>query len=158
MTVVTRTLAATPARTASETWEQIVGLISEAGSPSRRELDSVSGIAASVIAEETPSQAPIVVAGNGPRLRVYCVYGEDAVLGEGCDENSLSWNPTEGDWKLYLPCPKEDLGWVGEALKRKSNHVVPYDLNKDLPRDEASEDAKRAASSLSVNLEEFLKK
>lgn len=158
MTVIVRTFAATPAKTASETWERIVELISDVSSASRKELDSVAGITASVIAEETPSQTPIVVAGNGPRLRVYCVYGEDAVLGEGCDEDSLSWNPTEGDWRLYLPCPKEDLGWIGEALKHKSSRIVPYDLNQDLPNDETSGDAKRAANSLSVNVKEFLKK
>ena len=35
--------------------------------------------------------SPVVVHGVGPRLRVYCVYDEDAILEEGVSEEPLAW-------------------------------------------------------------------
>jgi hypothetical protein len=45
--------------------------------PARNELKKVSGVAASIIAAESPAQHAIVhVTAGGLRVRVYCVYGD----------------------------------------------------------------------------------
>lgn len=158
MTLIARQLASTPARTAGETWQLIVELISKAHSASRAELEAVAGVAASIIADETPKETPIVVAGNGPRLRVYCVYGEDAVVGDDCDESALAWNPTEGEWRLFLPCPEEDVEWIRKALEDRSKRVFAYDAATGAIPEEDVQGSPNERAVFSVNLEEFLKK
>ncbi len=158
MTIVARRIASTPVRTAAETWNRIVTLISNATSLGRQELDAVGGIAASVIADEIPKEAPVVVTGNGPRLRVYCVYGEDAVIGDDCDEAELSWIPAEGEWRLFLPCAKEDLEWIRNALQQRSTRIVAYDAKKGTIPSPESESEGRVPTTISVNVTEFLKK
>src|SRR5207245_209921 len=100
MSTVARRVRATPERSAIYAWKFIQRLISEVGSDARKELDRVAGVAASLIADEAPKDHPIVVSGSGPRLRVYCLYGEDAVTGDGNNEESLTRNPTAGDWRM----------------------------------------------------------
>jgi hypothetical protein len=158
MTVIARQIAATPARTAGETWKRIVELITEPEGSFRAELEAVAGVAACIIADESPKESPIVIAGNGPRLRVYCVYGEDAVTGDDCDESPLTWNPTEGEWRLFLPCPKEDLEWVRSTLDHQSKRICAYDAAKGIPAEEEVQSSSPARASFVVNVEEFLKK
>jgi len=157
MTVIARRFASTPARSAGETWERIVALISCAGSEPRGELEAVAGIAASIIADETPRESPIVVTGEGPRLRVYCVYGEDAIVGDDCDESALTCNPTEGEWCLFLPCSAEDMDWVKRALEQGSTRVRAYDAEKGIPETGSGKTSGDRAT-FSVNIEEFFKK
>jgi hypothetical protein len=158
MTVVARRFASTPARTAAETWEQITDLIAGVGSTARQDLQAVGGVAASIIADEIPQQAPIVVMGNGPRLRVYCVYGDSAVTGDDCDEQELAWTPTESDWKMFLPCAEEDLEWVRNALQSRSKKVFAYEAEKGVIPELESETEGSSNAILSVNIKEFLRK
>lgn len=117
MTIVSRTFASVPARSAQGTWDAIVDLIvPSSASPARRELGEVAGVACSIIAGEM--RAPIVVYGAGPRLRIYCVYGDDAIEGSAVDEEPLSFIPTDGEWRMSLPCPAEELPWVRRNLAR----------------------------------------
>jgi hypothetical protein len=103
MTVVARTFCSIPKRSALDTWAAIVDLLApRAGSDSRRELDSVAGIASSLITREAMT-APIVVYGCGPRVRIYCVYNEDAITGDAASENKLAFDATDGDWHMSLP-------------------------------------------------------
>jgi len=158
MTIVARTIAATPAKTASEVWTVVVELIAAQSPEAAAELSRISGFAASIIADEVPAKSPIVVAGCGPRLRIYCAYGTPAIQGEDCDETSLSWNPTNPGWSLYLPCEKEDLNWLQSALKTRASHIFAYDASGAVP-DEAPDNARSTnTSNLSVNLGGFLKK
>lgn len=158
MTIVARRFASTPARTSGETWERIVSVISKSESQARRELEAVAGVAASIIADEIPKDVPIVILGNGPRLRVYCAYGEDAVIADDCDESELAWNPTEGDWRMFLPCAAEDMDWVRDALAHRSTRIRPYEAEGgSIPEsDSVGERVEQAA--FSVNIKEFLKK
>lgn len=158
MTVIARRFASTPARTATETWSGIVELISKGGSQGRNDLIAVSGIAACVIAGEIPSDVPIVLTGSGPRLRIYCAYGGDAVLGEECDESSLTWNPTDGAWKMYLPCEKEDLDWIVRTLRSQSARVFAYDIKEGIADETGSSTLKALGTRFRVNIEGFLKK
>jgi hypothetical protein len=132
-------------------------MISIAGSSARTELASVTGIGSCLIAEETPKDDPIVVFGNGPRLRIYCLYGEDAVVGDDKDESDLSWNPTEGDWKMRLPCGSEDLEWIQKALSTLSSRITAYDPEvEEEEQDSQSNTATR--QQLTINTEVFKSK
>ena len=97
-TVIVRRVVATPGRPAATAWQVIAELAAAEGSAAREELDAVAGIAISLIAAESMRDSPIVVYGVGSRLRVYCLYDDDAILGEGSSEDPLAWCPTDGDW------------------------------------------------------------
>ena len=126
MTVVARRVRATPVRTGIETWRFIVDLVASGESEARTQLLAVEGIGACVIAGETPGDAPIVLSGSGPKLRIYCIYGTDAVNGEDSNEDGLSWDPTAGDWTMSLPVCDEDLEWIKAALEGSCSRIVPY--------------------------------
>jgi hypothetical protein len=153
MSTIARRIRATPERPAAEAWEVIVGLISEPGSAATKELDAVSGVASCLIADETPKDSPIVVAGVGPRLRIYCLYEEDAVTGENADESALSWKPTDGNWKMWLPAAREDLDWVQRELAKRGSRIVAYELEKGEPTGDAARGERRGA--IAVNVEAF---
>lgn len=151
MSVTARRIRATPQRSASEVWAIIADLIAAPGAPAREDLAAASGAAASTIADEVPKEAPIVVAGCGPRLRIYCIYGEDAISGEGSNEAVLSWDPTEGDWMMWLPASKEDLDWTKAELEKRTPRITAYDPEAEEPGDKTQ--ASRA--EFSINLETF---
>lgn len=154
MSVIARRIRVTPERSAMEAWSVITGLISAPGSEARRELGAVGGIAACLIADETPRESPIVVTGVGPRLRIYCLYGEDAVIGEDGNESPLTWSPTDGNWKMWLPAFGEDLEWVKREFAKRGPRIVAYELEKGEPEGESARPQKGEAS-LAVNVEAF---
>jgi hypothetical protein len=156
-TVVVRRIAATPARPAAEAWRVIAGLLAPYENAARQELSRVAGVTMSLIAAEAMRHSPIVVHGVGPRLRVYCLYDEEAILGEGASEEPLGWCPTDGEWAMSLPCPPEDLQWVAAALARVSTRVTARDLAEAAPSG-TREQARAANSELGpVDLEAFLR-
>ena len=67
---------------------------------------------------EAPTDDAIVIWGNGPRVRVYCLFGDSAISAEDKNEDALAICPTGGDWSMSLPCPPEDLSWVQEELAK----------------------------------------
>ena len=154
MSVIARRIRATPERSGVEAWAVITDLISQPGTLARKHLDAVNGVAACLISDETPKDSPIVVAGSGPRLRIYCLYGQDAVIGEDAEEGALSWDPTEGDWKLWLPAPREDYDWVSRELAKRGTRIAGYELEKGEPEGDAARPKGRAAN-LSINVEAF---
>lgn len=155
--VIRRTFACTPTRSASETWDLIVSLLApDSGSDAHRELKLVGGVASSALSSEASKEDPIVVCGKGPVVRIYCVFNEDAVTGDGVDESSLAQCPTAGDWNISLPCPKEDLEWTQKKLKSLSKRVTARALGESVDYDSGST-AKAVNAALGINLEEFLK-
>jgi hypothetical protein len=154
MSIVARRVAATPARSAGEAWAVITNILSKEGSAGRRELDAVAGIAASLIADECFRDAPAVVSGNGPQVRTYCVYEEDAVEGNGVKEDALAFDATLGDWAMSLPCHAEDLNWVTDSLSKKSKRITARDLAKD---GEAKSENSASSMTLEIDMEAFLK-
>jgi hypothetical protein len=154
MTVVARRFVSIPERTASATWSAISQLLApDSGSAASAELASVAGIASSLISREAMT-SPVVVWGAGPRVRIYCLYNDDAVEGDDANEAALSFNPTDGDWYMSLPCPAEDLSWVKNALKSK--RVTARDMETLLDSDE-EESSKKSATETVVDLEAFFK-
>ncbi len=103
-------------RLAAATWGAIVNVLVPGETPARATLEGATGVAASLIAAEAWRAVPLVVSGAGPQLRIYCVYGEDAILGEETNEDAVSWSPTDGDWRMEVPCPPDDLDWVTAAF------------------------------------------
>lgn len=130
MTVNARRIASIPRRTATETWRSICDLITESGSEARQELDAITGIASALITEEYTRDAPIIVSGNGPQVRVYTLHGDDAIGADPLDETSLSQTPTKETWRLSLPCGEDDLDEATQATSR-SPHVEVRSLAED---------------------------
>jgi len=154
--VVARRIASTPTRTAAETWDRIVEILApDPKSSARMELAKATGVACASISSEATKDAAIVVWGGGPRVRVYCIFDEDAITSDGVNEEVLAISPTQGDWKMSIPCPPEDLKWSNGKLTSVSTRISARSLEDDV-EDDGSESAS-SARSLSINIEEFLK-
>lgn len=156
-TVVKRIVRGLPHRDSVETWDFIVDLLTQGKSGAKRdELRSVSGVASSILTEMAAKDAAIVVECKGPRTRIYCLYDEDAIDGSDAKEDSLGFDPLEGEWFISLPCPKDDLAWVESALKAKSARITARDMTSKLGP-ESDENSKKASADFSFNTNEFLK-
>jgi hypothetical protein len=156
MTVVSRRVLATPARSASAAWNVIVELVTKPGSAARQELLDIEGVASCLIADESLKADPCVIFGSGPRLRVYCLHDEDAIVGEKASEAALTFTPTEGEWHMSLPCSAEDLAWVEQSLKKRSTHVTAREAGTAVG-DEATSASASAAPAAVINREAFLR-
>lgn len=139
-TVAARAFASVPARPADDTWTAIVTLLTRGASGAKQdELMSVAGTAASLIADRAPEAAAIVVTCDGPRTRIRCIYDEDAIDGSGVNEDTLGFDPLQGDWRISLPCPADDLRWVQANLARQSSRITARDLAEtNKPAEQAS--------------------
>ncbi len=137
--VVSRRFASSPARDASETWHAIVALLLRGRTGGDRdELLAVAGVASSIIADQAPRDAAIVVTCDGPRTRIYCLYDDDAIEGSDADEGALGFDPLQGDWAVSLPCNEEDLGWVRNALRQHSTRITARNKTEALNIEEAA--------------------
>ncbi|CAB3878229.1 hypothetical protein LMG2828_03334 [Achromobacter piechaudii] len=153
-TVVSRTFRSSPHRDALQTWDAIVELLTQGkDGTARSELRAVTGVAASLIADQAPKSAPIVATCDGPRTRIYCLFDEDVIDGDDANEEVLGFEPLKGDWGVSLPCPKEQLGWVQSALKKHSSRIIARDLSQGI----ATQAQADAGQALSLDLGGFLK-
>jgi len=149
-TVVSRTFASTPQRDAAATWHAIVDLLCSASkTDAREELLSVKGVAASIVTDQAPKDSAIVVTCDGPRTRIYCTYDDDAIDGTDLNESSLGFDPLKGDWAISLPCEADDLSWVSNALKAKSQRITARDKSTTT----ASVDKAAANSNLTLTID-----
>lgn len=143
---VRRSISSIPFRSAGETWQVIIDLVTGAGSRDVRQLEDAVGVIGSIITDEHAAEQPIVIEGVGPQLRIYCKYGMKAIEESG-GLDSLGWNPTAGDWTMHLPCDKENIGWVRPALAKTSPRIRVYDLaetaHTDEPRESTTEEKRR---------------
>lgn len=155
-TVASRVVRSLPHRSSSDTWAFIVDLLTQGkDGEAKAELLSVSGIASSVISEQTPKDAAIVVTCEGLRTRIYCLYDDDAIEGGDAKEDALGYEALKGQWAVSLPCSKDDLEWVQRALKVKGSRITARDQAQKL--EEEAETTKAAAGGLTLNVERFLK-
>lgn len=157
MSVVARRIRATPARGASDAWQVIVDLIAPEDGDARRELLSVEGIASAIISTESPNAAAIVVRGQGPRVRVYCLYGDEAVSGDDANEAGLAVCPTDGEWLMSLPADEDDVAWVRDALAKKSTRVTVREKSESVDDEGGSKPNKGTASEATIDTEAFLR-
>src|SRR5688572_9689637 len=100
---IRRDITSIPERSASETWQRIVDLVTGSDSKDGQQLKAAAGVMGSIITDEHPAKRPILLEGVGPQLRIYCRYGMDAVE-DGTAVDALNWNPTAGDWTMHVPC------------------------------------------------------
>lgn len=163
MTVIARSFVSVPQRSASATWDAIVDIIApDAKSPARRELAAIAGAACSCIADGTLADDALVVYGAGPRLRMYALYGDEAIEGDGSNESPLSFVPTNGDWRMSIPCLKEDLAWVQRSLQAASTRVTAHAVGEALAEDEEeareSTSGSGAPASVAVDRDAFFRR
>ena len=129
-TVARRTFRSSPERTTYATWEAISDLLTRSNFAARSELDLVSGVASCIIADRVCKDSPIVIRCDGPQTRIYCLYDDDAIDGAGCNEDSLGFDPLQGDWKISLPCESSDLDWIQTELQKKSGRITARDKSE----------------------------
>jgi hypothetical protein len=140
---IRRDISSIPHRSASETWQRIVDLVTGADSKDVDQLTRAAGVMASIIADEHPAARAIVLEGVGPQLRIYCRYGLKAVE-EGSTVDALTWNPTDGDWTMHVPCDDENITWVRASLEKSSPRIKVFDVTEE----ERADDGDRAASAV----------
>lgn len=157
MSTVRRDFRSVPHRDAAATWSEIVALVTASASSddARNELMSVSGIAASVIADQAAKDSPIVVTCEGPRTRIYCIYDDDSLDESGCNESKLGFDATKGNWQLSLPVHEEDLDWVKSALEKLTTRVVARDASTGIKVEAGEKSA--ASAEVSIDMERFMR-
>ena len=156
-TVIARRVASTPARGAAATWATITELLApSATSAARKELNNVASVACAAIASEATKDAPIVVWGVGPRVRVYCVFDDDVVTGDDINEDPLATCPTNGEWQMSIPCASEDVEWSQRKLRSVSTRISARAPNENVETGKDTS-ASKAGRSMAINAEEFLK-
>lgn len=157
MSTVRRDIRSVPCRDATATWLEIIDLITASAETedARNELLRVSGIAASVIADQAAKESPIVVTCQGPRTRIYCIYDDDSLDASGSNESKLGFDATRGDWQVSLPVTEEDLGWVQAGLKKLTTRVVARDAASRFEVDEGKKAA--ATAEVVIDMAGFLK-
>jgi hypothetical protein len=146
---VRRDISSIPLRSASDTWQRIIDLVTGPGSKDVQQLKRATGVMGSIITDEHPASRAIMVEGVGPQLRIYLRYGMKA-LEEGAKVDSLTWNPTEGDWTMHVPCDEENIAWVKESLAA-CTRIKVFDVAE---ADRAEDDEKvcaKAESSIVVD-------
>jgi len=157
MSTVVRRFCSIPSRLSSATWKTISDLICQNNFGAAAEFLKVSGIASSLVNDKLLAENPLVLKNKGPRLRIYCLYDENAITGEDKNEEPLSWRPTAGEWHAFLPCTEEELNETKRALAGKSANFTVYDVKKGIP--EGDDGNTENANSLrgSVDWEAFKK-
>jgi hypothetical protein len=154
-TVASRTFRSTPYRDAFLTWKAIVELLTQGNQGEKRNtLLAVEGIASSVIADQAPKVAPIIVTCEGPRTRIYCVYDDSALDDSGGNEDSLGFDPLRGEWQVSLPCHSDELLWVQNALKKYNSRITARELSTGIQEGDGGK--KEKDQPLIVDVRRFL--
>ena len=125
---IRRDVASIPARSAKETWQAIVSLVTDADTVNREQLDAASSMIESLIVDELACDVPIVFSGVGPRLVIYCLYGSKAVEAN-FDIDPLSFNPTGGDWQATAPCEPDDVQWMNASLRAQAPRISVHEAD-----------------------------
>lgn len=148
---IRRDISSIPLRSASETWQAIIDLVTGRGSKDVQQLRSAAGVMGSIITDEHPAAGAILLEGVGAQLRLYCRYGLKAVE-EGDAIDALTWNPTAGDWTMHVPCDADNIAWVKQSLAGTSPRIKVFDITEgDRAEDEETSKAAATNSGLVVD-------
>lgn len=147
---VRRDISSIPLRSASDTWQSIIDLVTGTGSKDVEQLKRAAGVMGSIITDEHPASRAIMLEGVGPQLRVYLRYGMKA-LEEGAKVDSLTWNPTEGEWTMHVPCDEENIDWVKKSLATCTRIKVFDVAEADRAEDEEKVSVAKAESRIVVD-------
>ena len=148
---IRRDIASVPVRTAGETWQVIVDLVTGEGTVDASTLKAAASVMESLIVDEHPATCPIVVKGNGPRLVIYCLYNE-AAMEAGNDVDKLTWNPTGGqDWRITAPSESADVDWMNNTLKTRAPRITIHDVAAPPDDEESATDSNAQNQALTIN-------
>lgn len=147
---VRRDISSIPYRSASETWQSIIDLVTGPESHGLQELNAAAGVMGSILTDEHPASRAIILEGVGPQLRIYCRYGMKAIE-EGGSVASLTWNPTAGDWVMHVPCDSENIEWVKESLSESSPRIKVFDVDESNRANEDDQAVKAADTAITVD-------
>lgn len=134
---IRREVSSIPYRSASETWQRVIDLVTASDSVDAHQLRAAAPVVTSIITDEHPGRRPIVFEGVGAQLRVYCCYGLAAVETGGAVD-ALTWNPTGGDWAARIPCDSANLDWVRSALSKTAPRLKVYDVDHEEAVDQSA--------------------
>ena len=140
---IRRDIASIPQRSAEETWSEYKRLVTGAGSVDVNQFDAAASVMASLITDEAFKGDPLTLTGVGNRLVAYLLHGPDA-LEAGASIDKLSWNPTEGDWTLYVPCPEDQYDWAKKTLSVRAPRFVVLKPGQSIKEDEGRADTGKA--------------
>jgi len=147
---VRRDVSSIPLRSASETWQRIIDLVTGQDSKDTQQLKTAAGVMGSIITDEHPASRAIMLEGVGPQLRIYLRYGMKSLeAGEKVD--SLTWNPTEGDWTMHVPCDEENIEWMKKSLSACPRIKVFDVAEADRAEDEETASVAKASSNIVVD-------
>jgi hypothetical protein len=148
---VRRDVSSIPHRSAGETWQRIIDLVTGQGSKDIQQLKNATGVMGSIITDEHPANRAILIEGVGPQLRIYCRYAMKAIE-EGSKVDPLTWNPTAGDWTMHVPCDAENIDWVKESLSKTSPRIKVFDVDDaNRAEEEQSEAVAKSGKELVVD-------
>jgi hypothetical protein len=147
---VRRDISSIPHRSASETWQRIIDLVTGPDSKYGGQLNAAAGVMASIITDEHPGAKAIVLEGVGAQLRIYCRYGMVAIE-DGSSVDALTWNPTAGDWAMHVPCDADNMSWVKASLAKTSPRIQVFDVTDEEKSEGASASAAKAAGAIAIN-------
>jgi len=147
---VRRDISSIPHRSATETWDRIIELVTGQGSRDVQQLTNASGVMTSIVTDEHPAARAILIEGVGAQLRVYCRYGMKAVE-EGSSVDPLTWNPTAGDWTMHVPCDTENIAWVKESLAKTSPRIKVFDVTEADRADDEQQEAAKSGGGIVVD-------
>src|SRR5581483_1508228 len=117
------------------------------------ELNKLNGVLGQLICSESFVNEPIVVHGGGPRVRMYCVYNDEAVEGDDADERTLTASPTGDGWSISVPCSDEDFDWVAKELGKIGQRATARRFGEEI----ADESEEKSSASANIDMEAFLK-
>ena len=143
---VRRDIASIPQRSAEETWAEYRKLVTGKDSVDVRQFDAAATVMTSLITDESFRDEPLTLTGVSHRLVVYLLHGLDA-LEAGSSIDKLGWNPTAGDWKLFVPCPADQYDWVKKTLATRAPRFVILK-----PGEKVEEDEKAGAEKAAVGV------
>lgn len=146
---IRRNVASIPVRSAKETWRAIADLVTGAASVDRHQLDAAASIMESLIADEHTANAPIVFRGSGPRVLIYCLFNEDA-MEAGLDIDSLSSNPTAGNWLMTAPAEEDDVSWMNSSLKTRAPRISVHDVAQ-APAEDGDSERESVAKAIDID-------
>jgi hypothetical protein len=107
-------------------------------------------VVGSIITDEHPARRAIMLEGVGAQLRIYLRYGMEA-LEAGAKVDSLTWNPTAGDWTMHVPCDEENIAWVKKSLAG-CHRIKLFDVAEaDRAEDEEGASVGKAEGSIVVD-------
>jgi hypothetical protein len=137
---IRRDISSIPQRSADGTWDSIIKLITGPESIDGEQLEAARGVITSLITDELYEKHPFTLVGGSHRLVIYLFYRQNSIE-NGDNIDALTWNPTEKNWILYVPCDDGNFDWAQKILIKKAPRLKLHALN-EMPGEESDSEKK----------------